>query len=135
MPSMVSAGGDDAGPGEANCSDYCDFAKRCIGDNAIAASLLSDVIAGLNASDSATCVSGCAVDTGGDGSENPVVSCIADGRQAAMCDGDSTQAGLAAAFGLLGECCGTRNGEPLCQSICTPLRANSLTSSMITFCD
>jgi hypothetical protein len=124
----------EAGMSTAKCSDYCDFAKVCIGDSALAKAALADIVSGLHADAPAACTSSCMSDLGGDGSSDPVVACVEAGRAAAACAGDSTQAGLGGAIGLLGDCCRPRMNNALCKSICKPFKANVLVSSMVDFC-
>lgn len=125
---------DTGTPAASSCMDYCDFAKVCIGDNALAKSALSDIVSGLHADDTAACTSSCESDLGGDGSSDPVVACIEAGREAAACTTADSQMGLGNTFGLLGDCCRSRQDNALCKAICKPLKANALVSGMIDFC-
>ncbi|HKU41411.1 MAG TPA: hypothetical protein VJR89_24810 [Polyangiales bacterium] len=131
---MSDGGGSGGGDGP-TCGDYCEFAKGCIGDNGIAAAALSDIVKGLKADNVSSCTNACESDLGGDGSSDPVVACIEAGRAKAACEGDSTQAGLMGAFGLLGDCCKGKTSHKLCKSICAPLLANPLTKNSVTFCN
>jgi hypothetical protein len=82
----------------------------------------------------AGCVSSCKTDTGDDGSKDVVVACIDSGRDKAACAGDSTQAGVMGALGLIGECCGANPANTLCKSICKVLSANALLKGQLPFC-
>jgi hypothetical protein len=119
---------------KAGCGDYCSFAKVCIGDNAVAAAALADVVSGLKANDPPACRMACDSDLAGDGSSDLVVQCISAGRAGAACAGDSTQTGLTGAITLVGDCCRSRSSARLCVSICKVLKANSLLTSRIDFC-
>lgn len=132
--SGVADSGTTTGASRPSCSDYCSFLKGCFADNSLAA-VLGDIISGLHADDPEACASSCQADTGGDGTDSAVIACIQNGRQAAMCDDDPSQAGLESGFGLLGDCCGSAKSDPLCISACAPLKASPLTSSMVDFCD
>jgi hypothetical protein len=121
-----------AGP---TCADYCGFAKACIGDNMLAKAALPTIITGLHADDVDACTDNCQSELGNDGSSDPAVACIEAGREAAMCAGVSTQDGLASGLMLVADCCRPRKSNALCKSICVPLKANPLTSSMVDFCD
>ncbi|HET8940325.1 MAG TPA: hypothetical protein VFN67_43085 [Polyangiales bacterium] len=117
------------------CAEYCGFQKACIGMNALAPAVLSDIVTGLHANDSAACESACKADLGDKEAMDEAVSCIVEAQPNAMCDAADPQAGLAGAFGAIGTCCEPRKDNPLCKSICKPLKANPLTSSMVAFCD
>jgi hypothetical protein len=137
---MSSAASPDASSGEAgmssaDCGEYCNFVKVCVGDNALGQGAIPDVIAGLHADDTSACVSNCVANTAANGSTDPVVACIEAGRKAAACAGDSTQAGLFGAITLIGDCCKRQAGNALCTSICKVLTANALVKSQIDFCD
>jgi hypothetical protein len=125
----------DASLGMADCSDYCDFAKVCIGDNPLAQAAISDVIASLHADDAVACVSNCSAKTTAIGNTDPVVACIQNRRESAACAGGSTQASLLSAITLLGDCCKPHSGNALCASICDALTANPLVKNQIDFCD
>lgn len=124
-----------AGGGGPSCSDYCDFAKSCVGENSLAAAALKDIVMGLHADDTDACTSACKKDVGGDGSMDPVVACITKGVDDAMCVDNPTQAGITGAFTLIGQCCGPNKDNMLCKSICATLKANSLVSAQVTYCD
>jgi hypothetical protein len=132
----ADAGGDTEGGmmSTATCADYCDFAKVCVGDNALAKAALSDIVKGLHADDPAACTMSCEADLGGDGSGDPVIACIEAGRAAAMCAGNSTQAGLAGGISLIGDCCRPHMTNGLCKSICKTMKANTIIASMVDFC-
>jgi hypothetical protein len=136
--SMDDSGGpnlpDSSMPSGPSCAEYCDFAKLCIGDNTLAAGALPDIVAGLHAKDTSACASACQSDLGGSGANNPVVTCIDSGRDAAMCAGDSSQTALAGAIGLVADCCRTNQADALCKSICKTLKANALIAGMVDFC-
>jgi hypothetical protein len=117
------------------CGDYCGFANSCLGKNVLATSALPSVITGLHADDPKACKDNCERELGNDGSGDPAIACIEAGREAAMCANQSTQQGLIGALMLVGDCCRPRKGNALCKSICVPLKAEPLTSSMIDFCD
>ena len=131
------AGDDDTGAPSAasNCSDYCEFNKLCFADNALAAAALNDLVSGLKANDTPACVAACNTDTGGDGSMDPVVACIAAGRKQAACSDDDTQTGLGAAISLQGECCRSRQSAAICKSICAVLGASPYVKDEIDFCN
>ena len=115
------------------CENYCDFAKVCVGDNGLVASALETVILALHATEPAMCVDACKTDLGNDGSNDPVVKCIEDGRAAAMC-AESTVAGITGAFTLIGQCCGANMGNELCKSICVALKSNPMTAMNASYC-
>jgi hypothetical protein len=122
-------------PAGASCADYCSFAKACIGDNAVAKAALATIITGIHADDVAACTANCQSELETDGSGDPAIACIEAGREAAMCAGDNTQAGLASGMMLVADCCRPHKSNALCKSICAPLKANPLTATMVDFCD
>jgi hypothetical protein len=139
---MVSE--EDAGPapdagstmmasGGATCEDYCSFANTCIGMNALAGAL-GTLSADLHANDTAACKTSCQSDLGNKEPGNAAIACMKAAQAGAMCDDANPQNGLMGAFGVYGECCGTRGSDPLCKSICTTLTGNPIVGSMITFC-
>lgn len=137
MIETPDSGSDDSGTGSSAsvaCTEYCDFAKSCLGDNTLAQSALPDIVMGLHADSVAACTSNCKKVLGGEGSGDPTIACIEAGREAAACDGDTSQVGLAGAMMLVGDCCRPRQDNALCKSICEPLKANSITASMNDFC-
>jgi hypothetical protein len=125
----------DAGGGYegASCQDYCSFMNTCIGMNSLA-SALGTVAADLHADDPAACKSSCQSDLGNGESSNAALACISAQKSNPMCGDANPQTGLMAAFGVIGECCGTRTSDPLCKSICKPLKASPIFSSMVPFC-
>jgi hypothetical protein len=138
MVAEAPSSGDDSGADMAagpTCADYCDFVNACIGENGLAMSVLTSVVTDLKADDVVACTAACEGDVGGDGSADPAVLCMVDGRAAAACEGDDTQAGLAGGLGLVGDCCKANAGNALCASICVALKANALVASMVDFCD
>lgn len=140
MVDPKDAGGneDDAGMmtgGAASCADYCSFANSCVGKNTLATAALPDIVMGLHADDQAECTDSCQSSLGNDGSTDPVVACIDAGREAAACEGKTTQASLTSALMLVADCCRPRKSNALCKSICAPFKANPLTASMADFCD
>lgn len=129
---------DDAGmppPAATSCSDYCSFANSCIGKSTLATAALPDIVTGLHADDAAQCTDSCQSELGNDGSSDPVVACIEAGREAADCEGKSTQQSLTSALMLVADCCRPHRDNALCMSICVPLKANPLTATTIDFCD
>jgi hypothetical protein len=126
---------DTGMPSGVGCTDYCGFAKSCIGGNSLAQAALPTIITGLHADDEQACAESCQTDLGSSGAGDPVVACIEAGREAAACAGQSSQQALAAALMLVADCCGPRKDNALCRSICVPLKANPLTAGMVTFCD
>ena len=137
VPDVEDAGmqpdsGTSSGGG-ASCQDYCSFMNVCIGMNALAGAL-SDVVMALHADDPAACKSSCQSTLGSGESSNAVLSCIETSKDEAMCKDPNPQNGLKSAFATIGTCCGTRPSDPLCKSICAPLKANPLFSSQIDFC-
>ena len=133
---------EDAGPtpdagasggGGATCADYCTFMNNCIGMNALA-SALGTVAADLHADDTAACKSSCQAEVGSGESSNAAIACMSAQKSNAMCKDPDATAGLTAAFGVIGECCGTRQRDPLCKSICKPLKASPIFSSRAEFC-
>lgn len=138
MPPMKDAGKDDSDAkayAGHTCAEYCGFQKACIGMNALAPVALSDIVAGLHADDAAACESACKADVGDKEAMDEAISCIVEAQPGAMCGAADPQAGLMGAFGAIGTCCGPRKDNALCKSICKPLKANPLTSSMVMFCD
>ena len=136
MPDAGMSAADSSMAGASgSCADYCGFANECIGRNTIASTALKEVVSGLHADDTAACTSNCESVLGADASKDPVISCFGAGRATAMCAGNDTQDGLANAFALVGECCGTRKSNALCKSICSALKSNSIVASMVDFCD
>jgi hypothetical protein len=125
---------ETGGPSGAGCVEYCDFATSCIGANPIAKAALPDIVSGIHADNEATCTSSCNSALDGEGAGDPFVACIEAGREEAACAGVSNQAAFAAAMTLVGDCCRPRQDNALCKSICVPLKANQLTSSMADFC-
>jgi hypothetical protein len=126
----------DAGMSETalSCGDYCAFANSCVGMNDIAKLALSDIITGLHADDTSACASHCADVIGGDGSDDPIVQCIAAGAASTGCANDATRDGLTKTIGLVGTCCKPAADNALCKSICTTLKANATIASSIDFC-
>jgi hypothetical protein len=131
---MTPDSGSAASGGGASCTEYCAFANECIGQNSLASSVLTDLVSGLHADDAAACKTSCQTTLGNQESGNAVLSCIAAGKDGAMCKDPNPQNGLMGAFGLIGECCGPHQSDPLCKSICTTLKANPLVASMVPFC-
>jgi hypothetical protein len=136
------AGEEDAGQGDAGgmmsyggatCQDYCSFTNTCIGMNALAGAL-GTLSADLHANDTAACETSCKSDLGAKEADNAALACFKTGAAGAMCNDPNPQNGLKAAFGVIGECCGTRGSDPLCKSICTTLTGNPIIGSMIDFC-
>lgn len=135
MPPMEDAGQSDAAAYEgASCGDYCSFMTTCLGTNAIAAAALPDVVMGLHADDAAACTSSCKEDLGSDEATDPALKCIVEGAPNSMCMDPNPQMGLTNTLGLVGQCCGTNASSPLCQSICTTLKASPVAGSMVPFC-
>jgi hypothetical protein len=133
---------EDAGPaadagaptgGGATCTDYCTFMNNCIGMNSLA-SALGTVASELHADDTSACKSSCQSDVGNGESSNAAIKCMSAEKSNAMCKDANPQTGLMAAFGVIGTCCGPRTSDPLCKSICKPLKASPIFSSMVPFC-
>jgi hypothetical protein len=124
----------DAGPSAAACGDYCEFMQTCIGANPLAQAGLGDVVEALHADDPVACASSCQELTDSEADENVVLACIEQGREDAACAGDETQAGLTAAFTLIGTCCTDRTDDPLCREICEALTANAFVGDSAEFC-
>lgn len=131
---------DDSGTGStsgsgASCSDYCDFAKSCIGNNTLAQSALPTIISGLHADDAAACTASCQSDLGNEGSGDPVIACIKAGSDGVMCEGGGSQQTLTDGLSLVGDCCTPNKSNALCKAICATLKANPLTANAVMFCD
>jgi len=125
----------DAGGGYegATCQDYCSFMNTCIGMNSLAGAL-GTVSADLHADNPATCTSSCQTELGSGESSNEALACISAEKANPMCGDPNPQTGLMTAFGVIGQCCDTRRSDPLCKSICKPLKASPIFSSMVPFC-
>jgi|GEM_PF-4985763 len=125
----------DAGGGYegATCTDYCSFMNTCIGMNSLA-SALGTVAADLHADDPAACASSCQTELGSGESSNEALACMSAEKANPMCADPNPQTGLMTAFGVIGQCCGTRPNDPLCKSICKPLKASPIFSTMVPFC-
>jgi hypothetical protein len=77
------------------------------------------------------CLAACAAD----GGEGELATCVAEGREAAACEGESSQAGLRAAITLLSDCAHAHPDDPLRSVICEGLVQSELVKSQIDFCD
>jgi hypothetical protein len=135
VPLVDDAGADTDAAMSVSCSDYCVFVKTCFADNALAAATSQDILMSLNAADPAACTGSCMRDTGGDGSADPVVLCIAAGREAAACADDDTPVGLSSALELIRSCCASRKTAALCKSICKAFLPNPIVGPMSDFCE
>jgi hypothetical protein len=126
---------DDAGGGYTGptCQDYCSFMNTCIGMNGLAGAL-GTISADLHADDPAACTSSCQTELGSGESSNEALACISAEKSNPMCGDPNPQTGLMTAFGVIGQCCATRPTDPLCKSICQPLKASPILSSMVPFC-
>lgn len=127
---MPDAGGAYQG---ATCQDYCSFMNTCIGMNSLAGAL-GTVSADLHADDPAACTSSCQSELGSGETSNAAVACMSAEKANPMCGDPNPQTGLTTAFGVIGECCLTRPSDPLCKSICKPLKASPIFSTMVPFC-
>lgn len=133
-PTMSADSGAPAGGGGgATCTDYCAFSNTCIGMNALAGAL-GTLSADLHANDTDACKTNCQSTLGSKESGNAALACFKSMGADAMCMDPNPQNGLKAAFGVIGECCGTRGSDPLCKQICDTLKGNPVIGSMIDFC-
>jgi hypothetical protein len=134
VPDEEDAGGDEATYEGSGCKDYCSFATMCIGTNVVAMGFLADVVTGLHADNAGQCETSCKSDLGSAEATDPALACITAGKDGVMCHDPDPQKGLENTFDLVEQCCEPNASSPLCNSICTTLKANQLVATMVTYC-